>query len=302
MLQAQEQVQEMARASVEEAMELGAAAYVSYGSMYRQLRELLDLALAGDAAAFSEKYGRVMEELVQETTETDAENVEKRMLAESAASFDAAGPWGGQELEHAYSTLYELVCYPQERAQAYTLYMPTLKTWMETEALREIIPEYAQTLSQWLEADACLAAEYYHRAVGAYLSDGEPMWRDRINSAVAMAGALDAHRDTTVRDDREQLLETLRVSDQAAESAVKAVHAKLEAYLENIASELMTEEQRMQQMLEQISLELQADGALAEAAQIDDLVTMLTEREDLNQSIVTYFDNRAYENEEGSHE
>ena len=58
----------------------------------------------------------------------------------------------------------------------------------------------------------------------------------------------------------------------------------------------------MQQMLEQISMELQADGELAEAAQIDDLVTMLTEREDLNQSIVTYFDNRAYENEEGSHE
>lgn len=302
MLQAQEQVQEMARASVEEAMELGAAAYVSYGSMYRQLRELLDLALAGDAAAFSEKYGRVMEELVQETTETDAENVEKRILAESAASFDAAGPWGGQELEHAHSTLYELVCYPQERAKAYTLYMPELKTWMETEALREKIPEYAQTLSQWLEADACLAAEYYHRAVGAYLSDGEPMWRDRINSAVAMAGALDAHRDTTVRDDREQLLETLRVSDQTAESAVKAAHAKLEEHLKNIASELMTEEQLMQQMLEQISMELQADGELAEAAQIDDLVTMLTEREDLNQSIVTYFDNRAYENEEGSHE
>ena len=58
----------------------------------------------------------------------------------------------------------------------------------------------------------------------------------------------------------------------------------------------------MQQMLEQISMELQADGELAEAAQIDDLVTMLTEREDLNQSIVTCFDNRAYENEEGSHE
>ena len=102
--------------------------------------------------------------------------------------------------------------------------------------------------------------------------------------------------------DREQLLETLRVSDQAAESAVKAAHARLEAHLKNIASELMTEEQRMQQMLEQISMELQADGELAEAAQIDDLVTMLTEREDLNQSIVTYFDNRAYENEEGSHE
>ena len=48
-------------------------------------------------------------------------------------------------------------------------------------------------------------AVYFPRAGGAFLSDGVPVWGDRINSAVAMAGALDAHRDTTVRDDRDEV-------------------------------------------------------------------------------------------------
>lgn len=291
-----------ARSSVEKAMELGASAYAEYGGLYRQLREVVDLAQAGDTGQFLEKYGSVYTALLQEKQKTDSEFAETRVITESAAYSDTFIAWGDRKLDYEYDILCELFRYPDDRAVLYAEYLPSLKTWMEMEELQVQTPMFAEALSGLLEADARLAAEHYHRSVGLHLSGGDPVWREQINGLIAMVGELDAHRDTAVRDDRELLLETLRREYHEADSTFNEEYAKLNAYLKNLTSALWTEEKDMQELLEQISADLKENGAMAEAEKIDEVVTTLTERQSLTQSIVSHFDHTLQEGTEGAYE
>ena len=76
----------------------------------------------------------------------------------------------------------------------------------------------------------------------------------------------------------------------------------MNAYLKNLTSALWTEEKDMQELLEQISADLKENGAMAEAEKIDEVVTTLTERQSLTQSIVSHFDHTLQEGTEGAYE
>lgn len=219
------------RGELRAVLELGAGGYAEYGGLYGQLRSLLDHAMEGNTHTFLAEYDRVLSALEAERERTESEKTEADLTYSSRIYDGQDVPWGDGDDPYEYEILSDLLTYPDERAAFYAECVPFLKSWMESDILREKNPEFARTLSALLEADANLAAEMYHRAVGLHLSGGDPVWMENINALIAMVPELDSHRDTALREDRGQRLNTLISALRKAEGEFERESAKMKGYI-----------------------------------------------------------------------
>lgn len=229
------QAQLAAEAEIKTALELGAGSYTEYGNLYRQLSSLVDYAAAGDIRQFDLYYDRVLADFREELEETASERAEKRKAERSSVHDQLAVTWGTRKTTYEYTILSELLQYPEERAKLYTDCIPLLKIWMESDAVRQKTPNFAECFAGLLEADANLAAEMYHRAVGVHLSGSDTAWLENMNELVAMVKELDAHRDTSIRDDRGQLLSSLQSAYLKASGEFETACSKLNAYARSLS-------------------------------------------------------------------
>lgn len=221
------------RERMKEAMEFSAAGYAQFGTIYQQLRELADAALAGNAEGFCAQYSRILSGLQDEQEVTTSEKTEERQMERSAVYDGCRVIWSSSDLVFDYTALQELLRYPDERAAAYVRILPVLKTWVETHSLQQKVPDLAGSFSELLEADADLAAETYHSALAVHLSGADPVWTENINALIALIPEQDAHRDTAVRDDRGQLRNTLESAFLKAEGNFNGEFSKVNAYIRN---------------------------------------------------------------------
>lgn len=233
--------QQTAEAEIREVLELGAAGYVEYGELYRQLRNLVDHALAGDTGSFRLYYDRVLLLLQTEQERTASEETEADRVERSSNYDQLRLTWGAEETTYEYTILSQLLRYPDQQAAFYTEQLPFLNAWMESEVLREKTPNYALVFSALMEADAELAAEQYQRAVGVHLSGGDAVWLQNMNALVAMVPELDSHRDTTVREDPMQRLSTLNSRYLKATGEYEEERARLNAYIRNLTGNAVGE-------------------------------------------------------------
>lgn len=238
--------QQAAEAEIKEALELGAAGYVEYGELYRQLRDLADKAVNGDVESFLVYYDRVLMALQKEQERTPSEETEARQVERTNDYDQMLITWGNWDEPYEYEILSELLCYPDERAAFYAEQLPLLKTWIESDVLQRKTPDFADALLALLEADANLAAEMYHRAVGVHLSGPDSVWLGNMNALVAMIPELDAHRDTATQEDRRQKLSTLNSQYLKATSEYETERSKLNAYVRNLAQALQTDAAELQ--------------------------------------------------------
>lgn len=227
--------QKAAEAQIKEVLELGAAGYVEYGELYRQLFELIRAATRGDSEHFRMYYDRVLTALQNEQQRTPSEESEARQIEHTNGYDQLLITWGNQDAPYEYEILTDLFDYPDERAAFYAEQLPLLKTWMESETLQGKNPDFAEILLDLLEADANLAAEMYHRSVGIHLSGADSVWLGNMNALVAMIPDLDSHRDTSAQEDRGQKLSTLRSTYLKANSEFETVRSRLNAYIRNMA-------------------------------------------------------------------
>ena len=222
-----------AEEEIKTVLQLGAVGYAEYGDLYRQLRTLVDHAINGETQEFLSGYDRVLSALQAEQKKTASEETEAKQVERSSVHDQFLVTWGDGEAVYEYTILSELLSYPDERADFYVELLPLLKTWVETESIREKTPNFTAALSTLLEADADLAAEMYHRAVGIHLAGGNDVWMENINKMVAMIPELDSHRDTVFREDRGQLLASLNAEYLNANGAFEVERSKLNLYIRN---------------------------------------------------------------------
>lgn len=223
--------------AMETAIELAAGGYSQYGALYRQLRELTDQAQAGQTEEFLSGFGSALRALEDELVRTPSEDTEQLQVEKSIACDQLHVSWNNSEYVYEYDLLCRLLAYPEERAEAYARILPVLKTWMESEALQSKVPGFPAALSGLLEADACYAAELYHRAVGVHLTGAKAACQENINELIALVPELDAHRDTTLREDRSQLLDSLDSAFLTARGSFEAEYARLNGYIRSMAEE-----------------------------------------------------------------
>jgi len=216
-------------------LELGTGGYAEYGNLYRQLRELVDYARGGETEAFFTYYARVLTALQEEQKKTASEETEARQVERTSVHDQLHVTWGDQDAAYEYEILADLLSYPEDRANMYADIMPLLKTWVEADTIRGKTPAFADSLSALLEADAALAAEMYHRAVGVHLSGTDTLWLENINALIALIPEQDSHRDTAIREDRGQMLNSLSSAFLRAKSDFDAEYSKLNAYVRNNA-------------------------------------------------------------------
>lgn len=283
--------QKAAEVQIREVLELGATGYVEYGELYRQLHELTGAAARSDLAYFQLYYDRVLSALQREAERTPSEETEAQQIERTNDLDQLLITWGDQEHPYEYQLLTDLFNYPDERSACYAELLPLLKTWIESESLQSKAPDFPDALLELLEADANLAAEMYHRAVGVHLSGTDSVWLSNMNALVAMIPDLDSHRDTSTQEDRGQRLSTLRSLYLKASSEFEATRSRLNAYIRNMAAEMQTNAADLQAKLEQISAQMKRDGQLAEAACIDAAVTVLKERQAVEKDIYSYIVN-----------
>ena len=226
--------QKAVQESILSVFELGATGYMEYGEQYRLLRSLTDHACNADTDGFLASYDRVLRALQAEQVQTDSEKTEAALVAQSSHDQTPLS-WGDGDGVYEYSLLSQLFYYPDEQAAFYGQVLPLLKSWMESEALQEKTPDFAVSLSTLLESDADLAAELYHRAVGAHLSGLDGDRTKNINATIAMVPELDAHRVTSTQEDRGQRLSTLISLNAKAKNTFEAERAKLSGYIRNFA-------------------------------------------------------------------
>lgn len=225
--------QQAAEAQIREVLELGATGYVEYGELYRQLSDLIKDAVNGDAEGFQIYYDRVLKALQKERERMPSEETEARQV-ESTNDYDQMLiTWGNQDKPYEYEILSELLVYPDERSAFYAEQLPLLKAWMESERLQSKNSNYADVLLALLEADANLAAEMYHRAVGVHMTGTDSVWLENMNALVAMVPELDAHRDTSVRSDPGQRLSTLKSLYLKAKGDYETESSYVRAYIRN---------------------------------------------------------------------
>lgn len=232
--------QKAAESQIREVLELGATGYVEYGELYRQLHELTGAAANGDFAYFQLYYDRVLSALQREEERTPSEETEALRIERTNDFDQLLITWGNQEFPYEYQILMDLFDYPDERSAFYAEQLPLLKTWMESESIQGKNPDFPDALLALLEADANLAAEMYHRAVGVHLSGTDSVWLSNMNALVAMIPDLDSHRDTSAQEDRGQKLSTLRSLQLKASSEFETARSRLNAYLRNMAAETQT--------------------------------------------------------------
>lgn len=224
-----------AEAEIKSALELGACGYSEYGNLYRKLRTVLDAAMAADTQEFQDSYENVLKVLKAEQGQTASEETEARRVLRSSVYDQQTIPWGTQETVYEYPVLSELFYFPEERADFYVERMPLLKIWMESETIRERTPDFADVFSNLLEADADLAAEMYHRAVGMHLSGTDAVWLNNLNSMIAMIPELDSHRDTEIRDDRGQMLSSRKSEYLTALGEFERVYSRVSANADRLS-------------------------------------------------------------------
>ena len=283
--------QQAAEMQIQKVLELGATGYVEYGELYRQLSDLINAAVNGNAEHFRMYYDRVLAVLESEQIRTPSEETESRQI-ESTSDYDQLLiTWGNQDAPYEYEILMDIFDYPDERAAFYLEQLPLLKTWIESETIQRKNPNFADILLDLMEADANLAAEMYHRSVGIHLSGTDSVWLGNMNALVAMIPDLDSHRDTSTQEDRGQKLSTLHSIYLKANGKFETERSRLSAYIRNMAAELQTDTIDIQTQLEQISVQMKADNQLAEAEGIDEVVIALKERQTIANDIFSYIMN-----------
>ena len=280
--------QRAAEEQIREALELGATGYVEYGELYRQLYDLIKAAICGDSEYFGMYYNRVLTAMQSEEKQTPSEETEAQQIEHTNDYNQLLITWGNQDAPYEYEILMDLFDYPNERSAFFVKQLPLLKTWMESETIQRKNPDFADTLLALLEADANLAAEMYHRAVGIHLSGTDSVWLGNMNALVAMIPDLDSHRDTSTQEDRGQKLSTLRSMYLKANSEYETVRSMLNAHIRNLATEMQTNAIDLQTKLEQISAQMKKDNQLAEAAGIDAVIIALKERQVAERDIYSY--------------
>lgn len=226
-----------AEAAIRDALELGAAGYVEYGRLYEQLQKLTTNAINADINSFQLYYSRVLAELQAEQERTKAEIEDMNLAAKSSAYDQYRLNWGEENGVYEYSVLSDLLIYPDERAAFFAEQLPLLKSWAESETLREKTPEFGNALLNLLEADADLAAETYHIAVGIHLPAGadQEMWVENIQDAVALVRKLDDHRQKAPEEDRGSRLASLNTKYLEAKQTYETERSTLEQYIKNSA-------------------------------------------------------------------
>ncbi len=282
-----------AEASIRDALELGAAGYVEYGRIYEQLRNLTNYAIDGDDTSFQMYYGRVLEELHEEQERTKTENEDIKLAAKSSVHDQLRLNRGEENVVYEYSILSDLLIYPDERAAFYCEQLPLLKSWIESETLREKTSEFGDSLLTLLEADADLAAETYHIAVGIHLPVGveREIGVENIHDAVALVDELDDHRKKESEEDRSSRLSSLNTKYLDAKLKFENERSTLERYIKNLASTMQMETMDLQIQLAQISERRKADNQLMESASIDAIITQLDERQKIEQDLADFIEN-----------
>lgn len=283
--------QKAAEAQIQEALELGATGYVEYGELYQQLYDLIKAAICGDSEYFGIYYDRVLTAMQSEEKWTPSEETEGQQIERTNDYDQLQITWGNQDAPYEYEILVDLFDYPDERSAFYVKQLPLLKTWMESETIRRRNPDFADALLALLEADANLAAEMYHRAIGIHLSGTDSVWLGNMNALVAMIPDLDSHRDTSTQEDRRQKLSTLRSLYLKANSEFEAVRSRLNAHIRNMITDMQTYSIDLQTELEQISEQMKKSNHLAEAAGIDSIITALKERQIAEKDLYSYIMN-----------
>lgn len=229
--------QKKAEAEIKGVLELGAGEYAKYGNVYNLVYDLLDKAISGDDTSLQLYYDRSLARLRQEQERTDSEQIDAEQMAQSSVHDGLRLTWAETPTIYQYSRLSQLMYYPDERAEYYGQQLPLLKSWTESEALQEKVPDFAQAFLALLEADANLAAELYHTAVGMHLPEGaqQETWVEQIHSTVALLGPLEAHRVTSTEEDRGQRLGTLNNIYLGKKTEFEEQRSKLEQYIENLS-------------------------------------------------------------------
>ena len=285
--------QKEAEEEIKAVMELGAAGYGEYGRLYKQLRDITNDAVCGDAGSFLEKYDTVLSELQAEQEQTKSEARDVSRVAQSGIYDQMQLNWGEENAVYAYSALSTLFVYPDERSAFYAEKLPFLKSWIESEAFQEKVPEFGESFLALLEADADLVAETYHIAVGIHLPQGKghDIWVENIHDAVALADELEMHRKKEHEDDRGSRLSSLKAKYLDEQSRFNEELSRLNRYIKNIVTTMQTETIDIQIQLTQISETIKADNLILESECIDSLITQLEERQKIEQDLMNYFGN-----------
>lgn len=228
-----QQFRTAAEEEIRDVLELGAAGYMECGSLYRQLRELVDCGRQNETINFQSMYDLTLSALESERERTSSEETEK-LRVEQSRQYDQLGIRLGQtESAYEYTIVSDLVNSPDDRADFYCEVLPVLRKWVESDAIRAKNPDFADKLSDLLEADAALLSEMYHRAVAVHLSGKDTVWSGNINALIAMIPELDSHRETSVQEDRGQRLHTLNTDYLKKKADFEAEFSKLKAYARN---------------------------------------------------------------------
>lgn len=202
---------------IEKAIDGGAAAYVSYGREYEQLREMTNNALDGKEAAFASAAGALQTSAAASSLEVIYQQyIRTNILPEAGKKVSWSRlPFDGE-------LALELLAYPGQRRGFYLEVLPSIEGWMASDLAQEWYPEYLSLFSQVLEADAAVASELYHQVCAVHLGHTDEAWEDNVRALVKTIQEQEAHRQLDVMEDRSQYLENLKKQrDKAQEQLLK---------------------------------------------------------------------------------
>lgn len=228
-----------AEEEIRSVLELGAAGYGEYGRLYVLLQNLANNAVHGDTGSFLISYDTALSELKAEQEQTKSEERDAARIAQSKVYDQLQLNWGEKNTAYEHTILSDLFAYPDQRAAFYAEKLPYLKLWTESELLREKSPEFGDAFLALLEADANVAAETYHIAVGIHLptGKGQALWVEKIQDAVALADELDEHRKMDYEEDRSSRLSFLHTRYLDAEFRFEEELSRLNGYIQNFSRE-----------------------------------------------------------------
>ena len=228
-----------AEEEIRSVLELGAAGYGEYGRLYVLLQNLANNAVHGDTDSFLITYDTALSELKAEQEQTKSEERDAARIAQSKVYDQLQLNWGEKNTAYEHTILSDLFAYPDQRAAFYAEKLPYLKLWTESELLREKSPEFGDAFLALLEADANVAAETYHIAVGIHLptGKGQALWVEKIQDAVALADELDEHRNKDYEEDRSSRLSFLHTRYLDAEFRFEEELSRLKGYIQNYSRE-----------------------------------------------------------------